>query len=399
VSGPVVSGPVVSAALKVGLLTREYPPDVYGGAGVHVDFLARELRGKDITVNAVWGDNREGVHGHVPSSALHGANPALATLSIDLSMAAAVADRQLVHSHTWYANMAGHLAKLLYGIPHVVTTHSLEPLRPWKVEQLGGGYALSCWAERTAVTDADAVIAVSHGMRADILDPYPTVDPDRVHIVPNGIDADLYSYTDDRSVWTELGLDADRPTVLFVGRITRQKGVPHLLRAAARFDERAQLVLCAGEPDTPELAGEFTGLVESLRARRDGVFWVREMLPRPKVVQLLSGATVFACPSVYEPQGIVNLEAMGCETAVVASDVGGIPDVVRNGVTGLLVPYTATDPAAFEQGLADRINELLADPARAAEMGRAGRERAVREYDWAAIAARTVSIYESLGGG
>jgi starch synthase len=385
--------------VKVGLLTREYPPNVYGGAGVHVDFLARELRPLvDLTVQC-WGENREDppAHGHVPSSALHGANPALATLSIDLSMTAAVADRELVHSHTWYANMAGYLAKLLYQVPHVVTTHSLEPLRPWKVEQLGGGYALSCWAERTAIVDADAIIAVSHGMRSDVLKVYPTVDPDRVHVVPNGIDSDLYHYTDDRSAWAEHGLDPDRPTVLFVGRVTRQKGVPHLVRAAAEFDPRAQLVLCAGEPDTPELAKEFIGLVDELQAARDGVHWIQEMLPREQVVQLLSGATVFACPSVYEPQGIVNLEAMGCETAVVASDVGGIPDVVRNGVTGLLVPYTANDARTFEHTFAERVNELLRDPARAAAMGRAGRERAVGEYGWDAIAARTVSIYESLG--
>jgi starch synthase len=369
---------------------------VYGGAGVHVDFLSRELRPLvDLTVQC-WGEDREGAHGHTPSSAMAGANPALATLSIDLSMTAAVADRELVHSHTWYANMAGYLAKLLYGIPHVVTTHSLEPLRPWKVEQLGGGYALSCWAEKSAIENADAIIAVSHGMRSDILTVYPTVDPEKVRIVPNGIDSQLYAYTDDRSAWTKYGLDPDRPTVLFVGRVTRQKGVPHLVRAAAKFDKRAQLVLCAGEPDTPELAKEFTGLVDELQASRDGVHWIHEMLPRDEVIQLLSGSTVFACPSVYEPQGIVNLEAMGCETAVVASDVGGIPDVVRNGVTGLLVPYSPADPRGFEDAFAERVNELLDNPERARAMGLAGRKRAVEEYGWGAIAARTVAIYRSL---
>src|SRR5581483_9735946 len=270
--------------MRVGLLTREYPPSVYGGAGVHVDFLARELRPLvDLTVQC-WGADRPDseipVHGHSPAPALAGANPALATLSIDLSMAAAVSDRDLVHSHTWYANLAGHLAKLLYGIPHVVTTHSLEPLRPWKVEQLGGGYTLSCWAERTAIEAADAIIAVSTGMRADILRVYPAVDPERVRIVPNGIDARLYHPTGERSAWGRHGLDPDRPTVLFVGRVTRQKGVPHLVRAAARFAPEAQLVLCAGEPDTPELAREFTGLVDELRAHRDGVHWIRQMLPR-----------------------------------------------------------------------------------------------------------------------
>ncbi|MGQ0481634.1 MAG: glycogen synthase [Pseudonocardia sp.] len=384
--------------MRVGLLTREYPPNIYGGAGVHVDFLSRELRSMvDLTVHC-WGADRPGASGHHPATALAGANAALATLSIDLSMAASVADRDLVHSHTWYANMAGHLAKLLYGIPHVVTTHSLEPLRPWKVEQLGGGYAVSRWAEQTALVSADAVIAVSYGMRADVLSCYHTVDPAKVHVVPNGIDSTIFAPTPARDVWTTFGIDPDRPTVLFVGRVTRQKGVPHLVRAAAKFDPRAQLVLCAGEPDTPALDAEFRALVDELRATRDGIFWISEMLPREQLVQLLSGATVFACPSVYEPQGIVNLEAMGCETAVVASDVGGIPDVVVDGVTGLLVPYLDTDPGGFEDGLAERVNELLANPARARSMGRAGRERAVREYGWDAIAARTVAVYESVGG-
>ncbi|MBA2324578.1 MAG: glycogen synthase [Pseudonocardiales bacterium] len=385
--------------MRVGLLTREYPPSVYGGAGVHVDFLARELRGLvDLTVQC-WGADRPGAAGHVPAHVLGGANPALSTLSIDLSMAAAVADRDLVHSHTWYANMAGHLAKLLYDIPHVVTTHSLEPLRPWKVEQLGGGYAVSRWAERTALEAADAVIAVSYGMRADVLSTYPLVDPAKVRVVPNGIDSTIFAPTDDRTVWHRRGIDPDRPTVLFVGRVTRQKGVPHLVRAAARFDPRAQLVLCAGEPDTPALDLEFRALVDELRSCRDGVFWISDMLPRPELVQLLSGATVFACPSVYEPQGIVNLEAMGCQTAVVASDVGGIPDVVVDGLTGLLVPYLDSDPRGFEDGLAMRVNELLGNPARAHAMGLAGRERAMREYGWDAIAARTVAVYESVEGG
>jgi starch synthase len=388
--------------IKVGLLTREFPPNVYGGAGVHVDFLSRELRALvDLTVQC-WGEDRGPggsiAHGHTPGATLAGANPALATLSIDLSMAASVADRELVHSHTWYANMAGYVAKLLYHIPHVVTTHSLEPLRPWKVEQLGGGYALSCWAEKTALEDADAIIAVSQGMRADILQCYPAVDPGKVRVVPNGIDSALYAHTEERSAWISRGLDPDRPTVLFVGRVTRQKGVPHLLRAAAKFLPSAQLVLCAGEPDTPELAKEFIGLVDELQASRDGVHWIQEMLPRDEVVQLLSGAAVFACPSVYEPQGIVNLEAMSCETAVVASDVGGIPDVVLNGVTGLLVPYTESDPRSFEDHFAERVNELLECPERARAMGLAGRRRAIEEYGWDAIAARTVAIYESLGG-
>ncbi|MBV9315683.1 MAG: glycogen synthase [Pseudonocardia sp.] len=384
--------------MRVGLLTREYPPNVYGGAGVHVDFLARELRRLlDLTVQC-WGADRPGARGHTHDPGLAGANSVLAALSIDLSMAASVADRDLVHSHTWYANLAGHLAKLLYGIPHVVTTHSLEPLRPWKVEQLGGGYAVSRWAERTALESADAIIAVSYGMRADVLSCYPAVDPAKVWVVPNGVDSTLYAYTDARDAWTEYGIDPDRPTVLFVGRVTRQKGVPHLVKAAAKFRPEAQVVLCAGEPDTPQLDAEFRGLVDELRASRGGVFWISEMLPRQHLVQLLSGATVFTCPSVYEPQGIVNLEAMGCQTAVVASDVGGIPDVVVDGVTGLLVPYLDTDPRSFEEGFAERVNELLDKPARARAMGLAGRERAMREYGWDAIAARTVGVYESVKG-
>ncbi|WP_028924523.1 glycogen synthase [Pseudonocardia acaciae] len=385
--------------MKVGLLTREYPPNVYGGAGVHVDFLSRELRDLvDLAVHC-WGVDRPGARGHTPGEALTGANSALATLSTDLSMAASVADRDLVHSHTWYANLAGHLAKLLYGIPHVVTTHSLEPLRPWKVEQLGGGYRVSCWAEKTAIESADAIIAVSHGMRSDVLRVYPAVDPNRVHVVPNGIDSTLYAYTDSRDAWEKYGLDPDRPTVLFIGRVTRQKGVPHLVRAAARFSPDAQLVLCAGEPDTPELGREFLSLVDDLRASRGGVHWIQHMLPREEVIQLLSGATVFACPSVYEPQGIVNLEAMACRTAVVASDVGGIPDVVRNGVTGLLVTYNESDPRGFEDAFAERVNELLDNPERARAMGLAGWERAVQEYGWASIAAHTVAVYEDLVSG
>ena len=383
--------------MKVGLLTREYPPDVYGGAGVHVDFLSRELRSLvDLAVHA-WGADRVSetapAHGHVPATATKGANPALSTLSVDLSMAAAVADRDLVHSHTWYANLAGHIAKLLYDIPHVVTTHSLEPLRPWKVEQLGGGYALSCWAEKTAIDNADAIIAVSHAMRSDIVRLYPEVHPDRVTVIPNGIDSQLYQPTDDRSAWAKHSIDPNRPTVLFVGRVTRQKGVAHLVRAAAGFRPDAQLVLCAGEPDTAELKAEFTGLVTELQANRDGVHWIPGMLPQNEIIQLLSGSTVFACPSVYEPQGIVNLEAMACETAVVASEVGGIPDVVINGSTGLLVPYDSADPRAFEAKFTEKVNELLDDPERTTGMGLAGRRRAIEEYGWDAIAARTLSVY------
>ncbi|WP_434599402.1 glycogen synthase [Streptomyces sp. A5-4] len=384
--------------MKVGLLTREFPPDVYGGAGVHVEFLARELRPLvDIDVHC-WGagDASPGVLRHRADTALEGANEALRTFSVDLSMAAALEGRELVHSHTWYANLAGHFAKLLYGIPHVMTSHSLEPLRPWKAEQLGGGYALSGWAERTAIESADAVVAVSHGMRADILSSYPALDPDRVRVVHNGIDTSLYRPDPGTDVLERIGVDPGRPYVLFVGRITRQKGVPHLLRAARRLDPATQLVLCAGAPDTPEIEREFRELVDELRRTRDGVHWIPEMLPRPEVIQLLTHAAVFVCPSVYEPLGIVNLEAMACGTPVVASAVGGIPEVVEDGRNGLLVAYDASDAGAFEAGIADALNRLTGDRNTATRMGVAGRERAVREFGWDAVARRTVEVYEEI---
>ncbi|MGW7416436.1 glycogen synthase [Streptomyces sp. NPDC054863] len=393
--------------MKVGLLTREYPPDVYGGAGVHVEFLARELRALvDVQVHC-WGEGGgvgEAAGGdvtrHRSAPALAHANDALRTFSVDLSMAAALEGRDLVHSHTWYANLAGHFAKLLYGVPHVMTCHSLEPLRPWKAEQLGGGYALSSWAERTAVEAADAVIAVSKGMRADILDCYPALDPAKVRVVHNGIDTTLYRPTGATDVLRRIGIDPERPYVLFVGRITRQKGVPHLLRAARALDPAAQLVLCAGAPDTPEIGREFSELVEKLERVRDGVFWIPEMLPRPDVIQLLSHATVFACPSVYEPLGIVNLEAMACGTAVVASSVGGIPEVVDDGSTGLLVPYekkrAARHPEEFEDALTEALNRVLDEPEAAARMGAAGRVRAVQEFGWDAVARRTAQVYAEL---
>ncbi|SDJ47383.1 glycogen synthase [Streptomyces indicus] len=382
--------------MKVGLLSREYPPDVYGGAGVHVEFLARELRAlADVRVHC-WGEGgSDTVTRHAAWPALADANDALRTFSVDLSMAAAVADRDLVHSHTWYANLAGHFAKLLYGIPHVMTSHSLEPLRPWKAEQLGGGYALSSWAERTAVEAADAVIAVSHGMRADILESYPAVDPDRVHVIHNGIDTELYRPDPDGDARERYGIDAGRPYVLFVGRITRQKGVPHLLRAARQLDPDVQLVLCAGAPDTPEIDREFRALFEELSRGRSGVQWIPEMLPRPDVVQLLTHAAVFVCPSVYEPLGIVNLEAMACGTAVVASAVGGIPEVVTE-ETGLLVPYDEKDPEGFESALGAALNTLVRDPGRATRMGAAGRARAVGEFGWDAVARRTADLYAAV---
>jgi starch synthase len=392
--------------VRAALLTREYPPEVYGGAGVHVEYLARELsRLVDVEVHC-WGADREGAAAYRAWDALAGDAPHLAALravSIDLAMAAGVEGAQVAHSHTWYANLAGHLAKLLYGIPHVATVHSLEPLRPWKAEQLGGGYALSSWCERIGLESADAVIAVSEGMRRDVLSCYPAIDPARVQVVYNGIDADEYAPDRGTDVLERFGVDPARPSVVFVGRITRQKGVPHLLRAALEFDPAAQLVLCAGAPDTPEIAAEVSAGVETLRAARDGVVWIEEMLPKPDVIQLLSHATVFACPSIYEPLGIVNLEAMACEAAVVASAVGGIVEVVVDAETGLLVPFEAAegsidpvDPAAFASAFAARVNELVRDPERAAAMGRAGRERAVGAFAWPAIARETVAVYEGV---
>jgi len=382
--------------VRVAVLSREFPPDVYGGAGVHVDFLVRELRRLiDVDMHC-FGADRPGAVAHRADPRLSLANPALRTLSVDLAMVAGLTDADLVHSHTWYANFAGHLAKLMYGIPHVVTAHSLEPRRPWKSEQLGGGYAVSSWVERAAFGDADAVIAVSDDMREDILSCYPKLDRERVHVVRNGIDTDLYAPDPRTDVPRRLGIDPGRPYVLFVGRITRQKGVSHLIAAAAEFAPEAQVVLCAGAPDTEEIAARTATAVEQLQAARPDVIWVREMLPREDVVQLLTHATVFVCPSVYEPLGIVNLEAMACGTAVVASAVGGIPEVVDDGETGLLVPYDETRPHHFEHVLAARVNELLADPAGAARMGQTGRERVVEDFGWDTVARATVSVYEGV---
>ncbi len=391
--------------MRVAMLTREFPPDVYGGAGVHAACLAAELAGRlDLTVHA-FGEPRPdpSVQSHQPWEALAEANAALRVMSVDLSFAAAATGADLVHSHTWYANLGGHLAKLLHGVPHVMTTHSLEPLRPWKAEQLGGGYALSSFCERTAVEAADAVIAVSAAMRSDILDCYPGVDPARVFVVHNGIDPQDYQPDRGTDVLERYGVDPARPAVVFVGRITRQKGVEHLLSAARHLDPKASLVLCAGAPDTPEIGAEVARRVEDLRAERDAVVWIDAMLPRRDVVQLLSHATVFACPSVYEPMGIVNLEAMACEAPVVATATGGIPEVVADGETGLLVPIDPAedgtgeprDRELFARGLADRVNALLAEPERARAMGSAGR-RAIEHFSWRAIADRTVELYEAL---
>ncbi|MGW4294206.1 glycogen synthase [Micromonospora chersina] len=396
-----------SARLRVDLLTREYPPEVYGGAGVHVEYLARELRRlADVRVHCFGAPRDEpGVTAYAEPAALAGANAALRTMGVDLEMAAGAAGTDVVHSHTWYANLAGHTAKLLHGVPHVVTAHSLEPLRPWKAEQLGGGYALSSWCERTAFEAADTVIAVSEGMRRDVLTAYPEVNPDRVRVVYNGIDTAQYAPDPGTDVVDRLGIDPARPSVVYVGRITRQKGLPYLLRAARELPADTQLVLLAGAPDTPEIAAEVEGLVAELRASRSGVIWIAEMLPKHEVIQVLTHATIFVCPSVYEPMGIVNLEAMACETAVVATATGGIPEVVADGETGLLVPIEQAgdgsgrplDPERFVADLAATINDLLVDPKRAEEFGLAGRRRAVEHFSWDTIAQRTLEVYRSVG--
>jgi len=398
--------------VKVALLTREFPPDVYGGAGVHVEYLSRELaRHVDLGVHC-FGAPRESplVAGTYRSwEELAGGSPgaaALEAMSVDLAMARAVEGADLVHSHTWYTSLGGHLARLLWNIPHVVTTHSLEPLRPWKAEQLGGGYALSCLCERLGLEGADAIIAVSEEMRRDVLASYPAVDPARVTVVHNGIDPDEYRPDPRIDVLESHGIDPARPSVVYLGRITRQKGLVHLLDAAPMIDPAAQLVLLAGAPDTPEIAAEVRRRYDEVESRRGGVVWVGTMLPRPATIQVLSHATVLVCPSVYEPFGLVNLEAMACETPVVASAVGGIPEVVVDGETGVLVPCeVGVDPAGgdgdtaaarrFAAGIAEAVDALLADPQRARRMGEAGRRRVIDHFDWRVIARRTVEVYEA----
>ena len=387
--------------MRIGIVTREWPPDVYGGAGVHVEHLVAAMRslpaGPEIDVHCFGGPRPDAV-GHAVPPNLQSANGALQAVGVDVEIAAALAGVDLVHSHTWYANGAGLLAALVHGVPHVVTAHSLEPRRPWKADQLGGGYRLSSWVERTSYLAADAVVAVSHGMRTDVLDAYPDLDPAKVHVVGNGVDADAYRPIDDPDTVRALGVDPDRPYALFVGRITRQKGVMHLLRAAEQLPEEFGLVLCAGAADTPGERQQVADAVTAMQARRSGVVWIEEMLPREKLVPLITGATVFVVPSVYEPLGIVNLEAAACGTAVVASAVGGIPEVVADGTTGLLVPYNPDDPAAVEAGLAARMAELLAAPDRANAMGAAGRERVLAEFGWPAIAQQTVEVYSEVLG-
>ncbi|HEV7742659.1 MAG TPA: glycogen synthase [Pseudolysinimonas sp.] len=403
--------------MRVDVLSREYPPEVYGGAGVHVAELVGALRtdgrleftparpDMEVVVRCFGMPRDEpGVFAYLVPPQLADANPALSTLGVDLQIADDVGGADLVHSHTWYANGAGHLAKLLHGIPHIVTAHSLEPLRPWKAEQLGGGYQISSWIEKTAFEAADAVIAVSAGMREDILRSYPAIDPARVHVVHNGIDLQRWTRTENPDVIRGLGIDPERPSVVFVGRITRQKGLPYLLEAAKLLPPEVQLVLCAGAPDTPEILAEVQAGVAALQAERSGVIWIEQLLTQPELAAVLSAATTFVCPSVYEPLGIVNLEAMACGAPVVGTATGGIPEVVAHGLTGRLVPIqqaddgtgTPLDPEKFIRDLADALTEVLADPIAARLMGEAGRLRAEAEFSWDSVAARTRAIYDSL---
>jgi len=392
--------------MRVDLISREYPPEVYGGAGVHVAELVRALRGDiDVRVRAFGAPrDEENVFSYGVPAELEGANPTLATLGVDLRIAQDVAGADLVHSHTWYANAAGHLAGLLHGIPHVVTAHSLEPLRPWKAEQLGGGYRVSSWIESTAFAGASKVIAVSHGMRRDILRSYPFLDEDKVTVVHNGIDLDRWKPVDDAELVRGLGIDPSRPSVVFVGRITRQKGLPYLLRAAALLPKDVQLILCAGAPDTPEILAEVQAGVAALQQERTGVVWIDRMLSQHELSAVLTQATTFVCPSVYEPLGIVNLEAMACGAPVVGTATGGIPEVIDDGVTGRLVPIeqledgtgTPIDPEKFVQDLAATLIEVVSDPIAAKRMGEAGRRRAETDFGWDRIAARTREIYAAL---
>ncbi|WP_299165232.1 glycogen synthase [uncultured Arthrobacter sp.] len=396
--------------MRIDIVTKEFPPEIYGGAGVHVAELTRVLAGRvDLAVHCFGGERPADYHGARVSTygvpdGLAAANAAVQTLGTDLSILQGISGSDLVHSHTWYANMAGHLASLLHGIPHVLSAHSLEPLRPWKAEQLGGGYALSSWVEKTAYEAAAAVIAVSDGMRQDILRCYPDVDPARVQVVHNGIDTEAWAADRNDDAVRTLGIDPDRPSVVFVGRNTRQKGVPYLLRAAAKLPSDVQLVLCLGAADTPELAAETARLIDDLRAQRGSVILIERMLPRNEVIQVLSHATVFACPSIYEPLGIVNLEAMACGAAVVASATGGIPEVIDDGVTGTLVPLeqvqdgtgTPLDPEKFVNDFSAALNALVADPARARAMGERGRIRAEQHFSWDSIAESTLDVYRSV---
>ncbi|GEP48968.1 glycogen synthase [Microbacterium saccharophilum] len=392
--------------MRVDIVTKEYPPEVYGGAGVHVTELVKALRTAiDVEVRAFGADRDEpGTTSYGVPAELSAANAAIQTLGTDLEIVGDVAGAEVVHSHTWYANFAGHVASLLHGIPHVVTAHSLEPLRPWKAEQLGGGYAVSSYIEKTAYEGAAAVVAVSEGMRQDILRSYPALDPAKVRVIYNGIDVESWRPVSDDALLAQYGIDPSRPSVVFVGRITRQKGLPYFLRAAERLPQEVQVVLCAGAPDTPQIMAEVQELVRGLQQTREGVVWIDDFLQRDQLCAILTAATTFVCPSVYEPLGIVNLEAMACGAAVVGTATGGIPEVVVDGVTGRLVPIeqvqdgtgTPLDPERFVADLAATLTEVVSDPERARAYGAAGRERAAQEFSWAAIADATAALYREV---
>ena len=382
--------------MRIGIVTKEWPPAVYGGAGVHVVQLTAALRtvsGVDVDVHCFGGPRSDGAFGYETPQEFASANPALQALATDMLIAHHLGDVDIVHSHTWYANMAGHTAALLYGKPHVISAHSLEPLRPWKAEQLGGGYAISSWAEKTAYEGASAIIAVSDGMRADVLSSYPDVDPAKVVTIRNGVDTNEWSPVIDPSVTQSFGITGRY--AIFVGRITRQKGLAHLLRAWSQVPDEYGLVLCAGSADEAGIGAEFESLLAELQKSRKNIWWIKEMLPKPQLIPLLSGADLFLCPSIYEPLGIVNLEAMACETAVLASRVGGIPEVVADGTTGRLVDY-ASDTSRFESDLALAISEMMSEPEKLREYGVAGRARAVREFGWDAVAQATIALYRSV---
>ncbi len=411
--------------MRVDLLTREYPPHVYGGAGVHVTELAKVLVAHaDIHVHAFDGERSPEDEKDLPAgvtltgydylAGLEDANAALRTLSVDLAMAQDLDGADIVHSHTWYANMGGHIGSLLYGIPHVISAHSLEPLRPWKREQLGGGYNVSSWAEKTAYEGAAGIVAVSNGMRDDILRSYPAIDPKRVRVIHNGIDLEEWKAPQTDEEWAEAreffssyGLDPDKPTIIFVGRITRQKGVPGFVRALQQVSPDIQVILCAGAPDTPEIAAETRELVETLQAKRDGVVWIEDMLPRHRIIQLEACSTTFVTPSVYEPLGIVNLEAMAVGLPVVGTATGGIPDCIDDGVTGTLVPIeqlddgtgTPIDPDKFEADLAAALEDMCSDVERAKKMGAAGRTRVEEHFSWESIGVKTMQFYKDIIAG
>lgn len=386
----------MSQDLKIGIVTKEWPPQVYGGAGVHVVQLTEALRsvsGIYVEVHCFGGERSDGAFGYETPQEFASANPALQAIVTDLAIADNLSKVQLVHSHTWYANMAGHTASLLYGIPHIVSAHSLEPLRPWKAEQLGGGYQISSWAEKTAYESAAAIISVSDGMRADVLSAYPNVDPSKVHTIRNGVDVAKFAPNHDPSVLAKYGITG--PYATFVGRITRQKGLAHLLRAWQSVPAEYGLVLCAGSPDEPGIGAEVAELITELQKTRKNICWIKDMLPHDELTAVLTQAELFLCPSIYEPLGIVNLEAMGCQTAVLASRVGGIPEVVDHLKTGELVDYSE-DHAKFEGDLSEAITRLLADPELLKRYGKAGRERATTHFGWDAVAQATIALYRKV---